>query len=307
MSQSVDFGEPIAISLPGQTGHMGGRRWGTGPAALVFVHANGFCGSTYAPILAPLAQELAGCSVVSLDLRGHGRTTLPADPDRQDRWTIHRDDLAAAITALPGGLAPEGAVLAGHSMGGTSGLLAAGAGLVPDVRQLVLFDPVFAPRAFYLYARAPWVFALWRRHFPMSAGALRRRRQFESREAAASGWTGRGAFRTWQPGFLEGYCQDGLRPLPAGGFTLACAPEFEAACFAGQRHDPHGALKRLTIPLRVLRAEHHSTLRGSQIGAFTQAGARVETIAGASHFLPMEQPDLCRSVLAEAISPPPER
>lgn len=305
MSPTPDFGAPLAISLSGQTGHVGGRRWGSGPAALVFLHANGFCGSTYAPLLAPLAQGLAGHSVVSLDLRGHGLTTLPADPDRQDRWTIHRDDIASALDALPGGLAPGGAVLAGHSMGGTSALLAAGAGLVPGVRELVLFDPVFAPRAFYLYARAPWVFALWRRHFPMSAGALRRRREFGSRKAAAAGWQGRGAFRTWQPGFLDGYCQDGLRPLPAGGFTLSCAPEFEAACFAGQRHDPHGALQRLTIPLRVLRAAQHSTLRASQIPAFTRAGAQVETVAGASHFLPMEQPDLCRAALAAAIIPPP--
>lgn len=302
MTQDLDFGEMLAVPLAGQPGHVGGRRWGSGPAALVFLHANGFCGSTYAPLLAPLARQLDGASVVSLDLRGHGLTTLPADPDKQDRWTIHRDDIAAAIQNLPGGLVAGGAVLAGHSMGGTSALLAAGAGLVPGIRQLVLFDPVFAPRAFYLYARAPWVFALWRRHFPMSAGALRRRRQFDSREAAAAGWQGRGAFRTWQPGFLDGYCQDGLRPMGDGGFTLSCAPEFEAACFAGQRHDPHSALKQLRIPLRVLRAGHHSTLRASQIAAFERAGARIETVAQASHFLPMELPDLCRAVLAEAIS-----
>ena len=43
------------------------------PVDIVFSHANGFNGRTYRSILAPLAADLR---VLSLDLRGHGASTL---------------------------------------------------------------------------------------------------------------------------------------------------------------------------------------------------------------------------------------
>jgi pimeloyl-ACP methyl ester carboxylesterase len=303
-----DFGIPVSIPVqqPGRAGAgaVGGRQWGAGPVALVFLHANGFCGSTYAPILAPLAAQMPGRSVVALDLRGHGRTTLEADPLKQDRWTIHRDDMAAALAGLPGGADPRGLVLAGHSMGGTTSILLAGSGAGVLLRRLVLFDPVFAPRPFYLYAKAPWVFGLWRSHFPMAANARRRRRTFPDRAAALAAYTGRGAFKSWQPAFLEGYLQDGLTAQEDGSFRLSCDPEFEASCFAGQRHDPHGALRRARVPVTVFKAQRGSTCRDGTLARIAPPGSRVEEMAGTSHFLPMERPDLCGAALLEALSGP---
>lgn len=299
-----EAGTPVSIPVPGQPGAaVGGRQWGQGPVALVFLHANGFCASTYGPLLAPLARRLPGRSVVGLDLRGHGRTTLPADPMRQDSWVRHRDDIAEALRGLPGGAAPEGLVLAGHSMGATTALLAAGAGLVAGLRRLVLFDPVFAPRLFYLYARAPWAFRLWRTRLPIAAAALRRRPVFDSRAAALTSWRGRGVFRSWAPGFLEGYVADGLADSPDGTVRLSCDPQFEASCYGGQRHDPHGALRAAGVPVAILKAERGATCRAPGLARLAPPGFAQETIAGSSHFLPMEQPDLCRERLLQALHP----
>ena len=92
-----------------------GRR--DGPVDLIFLHANGFNATTYRPLLAPLAE---GRRLWAIDLRGHGLTTLPADPDGRRGWQDLRGDLVALIDQMEG--TP---VLAGHSMGGTVSLLAA--------------------------------------------------------------------------------------------------------------------------------------------------------------------------------------
>src|SRR3989344_4418913 len=112
-------------------------------------------------------------------------------------------------------------VLPGHSMGGTSGLLAAAA--APErVKGLALFDPVvFTP------SQRPSAMG----DNPLAEGALRRRALFPSKAAAGGGARGRGRGRAGGRG--EGRAE----PEPPGRF-------------------------------------------------------RREVIGGASHFLPMERPEL---------------
>lgn len=275
---------------------MGGRAWGPAGAApaLVFLHANGFCASTYAGLLAPLAQ---GVRIIGLDLRGHGRTRLPVEPLALTSWRVHRDDVIAALDVL----APQGAVLAGHSMGATTSLLTAAArpGLV---RGLVLLDPVIAPRPFYWYARAPWTTALWRSRLPIARAAARRRARFDSRDQAMAGWRGRGAFRTWGGTFLADYCRDGLRDRPEGGVELSCSPAWEAANYAAQRADPWPALRDVEVPVTLWRAEKGSTCSPGAVRAAIRHGARVERPAGTTHFLPMEREHDVRRTLDEMLA-----
>ena len=51
--------------------------------------------------------------------------------------------------------------------------------------------------------------------------------------------------------------------------------------------------------VRILKAEHHSTCRlePRQTG---QANVSVKIVPGASHFLPMERPDVVRAQLLDA-------
>ncbi|MEW6470641.1 MAG: alpha/beta fold hydrolase [Actinomycetota bacterium] len=83
---------------------------GTGPA-VVFTHGFGRSGDTWAPQAGALAADH---HVVTWDMRGHGRSDLPAGPyTREDAL----DDLAAIVdAAMAEGGGP--ALLVGHSLGG---------------------------------------------------------------------------------------------------------------------------------------------------------------------------------------------
>eukprot|EP01036_Dinobryon_divergens_P000470 gene470-594_t len=184
------------------------------PADIVFSHANGFNARTYRSILAPLADTLR---ILAIDLRGHGDSRLAADPAGRTDWSDFRDDLLALLPLE----ASRPVVLAGHSMGGTSSLLAA-ASDAEQVRSLVLFDPVFSDAA-----RAAQVGGT----NPLAEGADRRRATFPDKAAALAAYTGRGGFRTWAPEQVADYVEGGFRATDDGQVTLMCAPAWEASNF----------------------------------------------------------------------------
>src|ERR1700761_597697 len=115
------FGEPRRRMIRLPDGEMAALDFGdeARPVDVVFLHATGFNALTYRSILAPLAPSLR---ILAVDQRGHGLSRLPADPERLFSWKIFRDDLTALLATLDG----PPPVLAGHSMGGTVSLLAAG-------------------------------------------------------------------------------------------------------------------------------------------------------------------------------------
>lgn len=277
------------FAVPG--GNIAGLEFGPADRSLdvLFLHANGFNGGTYADILSPLGERLR---VLAVDQRGHGRTTLPADPEAHDAWLVFRDDLLALLQAL--GETPT--VLAGHSMGGTVSLHAA-AERMDAAKRLVLFDPVVVTLERVAIAGPEGL-----KNSPLAQGARRRRATFPDREAAFEAYSGRGAFKTWSEASLRGYLADGLLEGEDGQVHLACRPEWEAANFGAHHHDTVGAFARAEIPIRVLKAEIGSTcgLDAGEISRLTDGRARTETVPGTSHFLPMERPDLVREALSEA-------
>ncbi|HEY8615200.1 alpha/beta hydrolase [Phenylobacterium sp.] len=258
---------------------------------IVFSHANGFNARTYRTILAPLAAELR---ILAIDLRGHGASTLPATVEGRAGWDEFRDDLLALLEA-----ATDGAVvLAGHSMGGTSSLLAAAAR--PErVRALALFDPVLVHTPGQRSEDDPAV-----ANSPLVQGALRRRAEFPSKAAALEAYRGRGAFRTWSEAQLADYVEAGFRDTADGEATLTCRPEWEASNFRSHNYDPWGAFQATRCPVRILRAEQGSTARlDDRLPELEATGRiRVETVPGTSHFLPMERPDLVRQTLRSLTS-----
>jgi pimeloyl-ACP methyl ester carboxylesterase len=254
------------------------------PIDAVFLHATGFNARTYAQGLSLAGERL---HVVALDQRGHGLSTLPADPAVLESWTPFSLDLIEMLEAL---YLTGPVVLAGHSMGGTVAVMSTPK-LGARVKGLALFDPVFM--------RPPPGFDY--RTSPLAAGAARRRRAFESKAAAIGAYTHRGAFKTWPDEAIADYVEDGFAPAPEGGVTLTCTPEWESGVFAGQKHDAFLPLEQARPPMIMLRAEHGSTCRQVDSGAFESHGnRRQETIAGSSHFLPMERPDLVAAALIEA-------
>jgi len=277
------------------------NRWGAGdmsvldfgdpkrPVDLIFCHANGFNAQTYRSILAPLASSLR---ILAPDLRGHGATTLPTATAGRKGWHDHRDDLVSLLDTIDG----PPVVISGHSMGGTSAILAA-AERPAKVSKVVAFEPVIWKRWMTTAFNLPLLEGL-ALHFPLVKSALRRRARFDSREQALAAYRGRGAFKGWSDIMLIDYLASGL--IEEGdGFVLTSPPAWEASNYSSQSHDPWKAMKTAGRPVRILKGDQGSTClvapspRGLPL-------VSVEVVEGTTHFLPMLRPDVVRDALFDA-------
>jgi pimeloyl-ACP methyl ester carboxylesterase len=251
---------------------------------LHFAHANGFHAQTYAPLL---TRVDAGVEVHAMDLRGHGRSTATAVPEELTSWDRYADDLRSYLETVPGPL-----VLAGHSLGGVVSIKAAAA-LGERVRGLLLVEPVVIPMPMRMAFAAAQRLGLGPR-VPLARAALRRRWHFESPEAALHRYEGRGAFASWQPSFVQSYVEHGFLPQSTGGVRLACHPAWEAKTFTTPPLRPLAGLESLRCPITLITAGQGSTCPAVSVRELRRLapGARVLHVESASHFLPMEAPEL---------------
>ena len=123
--------------------------------------------------------------------------------------------------------------------------------------------------------------------------ALRRRALYPSSQAVMDSYRGRGAFVTWTEQQLADYVAAGFHPTADGQVTLACTPQWEASNFLSLAPNPWAAFKHTRGPVRILLAEHDSSvgLKGHEEEMAALGRVRIELIPGSSHFLPMEQPE----------------
>jgi len=282
--------EPERKTLSLSDGDVSYLEWnGEGPL-LHFTHATGFNAETYRGLLTPLQGRF---HVTAADMRGHGFTTLDAVPGPLADWTTFGRDLERILDRLGKGAA----VLAGHSMGAITSLMVAASH--PDrVCGLVLVEPVLVPRFARLKARLARL--LGREPLPesnLAQLAAKRRSTFASFEAALAAYRGRGAFKTWSDETIADYLRGGLIPTGNGSeMRLACAPAWESSVF---QHAPPGIArlaKKVRCPLTVLYASDGTAREEDvQIVARGHGKARLVKVAGATHFLPMERPDIVRA------------
>ncbi|WP_417483580.1 alpha/beta fold hydrolase [Maricaulis sp.] len=259
-------------------GVMSARVWPhAGAPVMVFAHANGFCARAYDQMLTLLADRF---EIIAVDLRGHGRTRLPTDPEAHRSWDILAADLRAVYDQLP----QPPALLAGHSMGAISTLLAAAQ--MPDSPTLALVEPVVLPLSFSLIARWPWHNPLKGR-FGLAKLARRRADGWPDRAAAADRYRRHKAFASWAPGVLEDYLADGLVE-DANGVRLACDPQWEAANYESQGHDVLRAVRVVGGRAHVLRVEHGSTVVNR--AGLERRGVKIDVMNGVGHLAPMEAP-----------------
>jgi pimeloyl-ACP methyl ester carboxylesterase len=275
----IDIGDPsgegMAVIAAGDA---------TRPVDVVFAHANGFNAHTYRQILTALGQT---CHVIAPDLRGHGLTRLHADPETRSDWRDHAADLRALVERV----ATRPLILAGHSLGGASSIIAAASG-APMLAGLVLFDPVmFSPALMPRLNDEP---------SPMVEGAKRRRPVFASREDAVAAYAGRGAFTSWPRDVVADYTHDGFVDEPDGSVRLSCAPAWEASnfqCASGQDH--WDELARVPCPLHAVRGTLGSMTTPPPV---TPPHTVFEDWADASHFAPMEHAERAVALLRTKIS-----
>jgi len=262
--------------------------WDSTHMALHFAHANGFNAEVYSTLLAPLASHF---QIFASDLRGHGFTTLPLAPDLTKGWAIHANDLNAFLAQVhPGPL-----ILAGHSMGAIASLMVA-ASHPERVRALVLVEPVLVPPMMFALMRLARIAGIRPPVPDMAERAGRRRDVFASFDEAFFAYRGRGAFQSWPEQVLRDYLHGGL--IPTGNGTemrLACSPAWEAANF---RAAPPGTARlagRVRCPMTIIIGENGSASK-REVDAILRRrkGTRLVRVPGASHFLPMERPDIVR-------------
>ncbi|WP_448582110.1 alpha/beta fold hydrolase [Thermaurantiacus sp.] len=281
----------VFVEVPGGAIHA--RHWpgADGQPALVFVHATGMCGAVYLDLLAPFAEAADRPAIWLPDMRGHGRTRLPATPGEIPvDWSLYRADLAAFLAAISPG---RPVLLAGHSFGAT--VACELAAQRPDlVSALLLLDPAFIP---FAHARAYAAARAAGENPPnaMAEGAERRRSGFTSRAEARARLHHRGVFAHWPDAALDAYLEDGL----ADDGRLTCPPAWEATSFRGVSTTLEASLADLTTPFTLLAASDGSTVTDADFLTFARhPRCRVAARVTGGHFFPVTHPGTVRPHLA---------
>lgn len=268
-----------------------------GAPTVLLVHATGFHARVWDQVVHALPPDWR---VLAVDLRGHGRASKDGP---FDRWDYYGQDLTELVDHL--GL--EGAIPAGHSMGGWAVCYAA-LERPAAFRHLVLIDPTMNSPEFYGQDRYPDM------KTPVDHPASRRRNEWQDWRAFYDRLHDREPYSLWQPQVLEDYCRHGLLPNPAGeGFVLACPPIVEASVYMNSwRAYLHERLIGIEAPVTLLRARRRQL---PKLGQTDYAGSptwerlsekfrQAEDIylPEYTHFIPMENPALVAGYIAQAAS-----
>ncbi len=249
--------------------------WGGAGPDLLLVHANGFLGRVYREFIRHLEDAYR---VYTLDLRGQGDSDKPALRD------THWQDMARDVAAVIAELRLQDFYGLGHSSG--AALLAGYAAEHKGrVKGLTLLEPVTFPPE--LRPASPT-------NRPLVEQTLRRREVWDSRQQVFDAYRTKAAFAGWQEAVLWDYVNHGTARLPDGRIRLKCPVRVEAHVFAqAPLADLYAPLSRVDCPTLVIRgAQTDPPLFAiAECAARRIPRARLVTVPGTSHFLPMERPD----------------
>ena len=262
---------------------------------LLFAHATGFHGRIWDKII----NNLGDYHSISIDQRGHGRS--------EKKVIQHWDDVIQDTAELIEQLDLAGAIGIGHSMGAHV-LLGAAAVTGQRIGRIVAIDPVVMAPEVYT-GDHPHAFDGLDQH-----PTAKRRNEFDSPEEMAERLKGKGSYGIFDPDMLMDYCRYGLLPNPKGrGYVLACPPEIEASVYMASRsnHDIHESIRKLDIPVLILRAREPSPDRDVMDFSVSPTWpglvkelkhGREIHFADHTHFLPMEIPEQITDIIKEEIA-----
>jgi pimeloyl-ACP methyl ester carboxylesterase len=124
-----------------------------------------------------------------------------------------------------------------------------------------------------------------------------------SREVLFRSYRHREPYDTWTDEALHAYVDEGTFERPDGEIELLCPARVEAQVYSSaSRLDAFERLRQVRAPVLVLRGERSTTLDEARARAALEAAphARLVTVPGTTHFIPMEKPDeVARLVVAE--------
>lgn len=243
---------------------------------MVFVHGTGFHSWLWEPYGRVLRDRFR---VLCFDQRWHGDS--PKTPGSFS-WNRFGEDFARFLRELR----LDSPFCVGHSMGATTIALAA-LDSPGCVGRAVFIDPIIMDPRFYKIS-----FTV--DDYPIASLTLKRRSVWDSREQAIESYSGKPPFDTWQREFVELYVNYGMAERDEGGFALKCRPEDEAQVYVGGTNtDPWPRLGELEFPTLVIRPLESDIRRGTLAQEVVEAmpNAQLLDIPGASHYLPMENPE----------------
>jgi pimeloyl-ACP methyl ester carboxylesterase len=254
--------------------------------------ANGFTPESYTHALQPL---FATHRVVALNMRPLWGDSSPSS---LHNWRQLGDDLLETLA----GVTQQPVIGIGHSVGGIATIYAA---IKEPARfsRLVLIEPTF------LQPRQLWAVRLFRlfgqgHRMPFVQAALRRRRLWESKEAAYEHLSKRTLFKRWQPDVMRAFIDSVMIHAPNGnGVTLAISPEWEAKIFETVAGDVWSLPQKITQPTLVIGGELTDVFTAQIAAMFRQrnAQAQMETVHGAGHLIPQEAPEEVGKLIAEFV------
>lgn len=217
-----------------------------------------------------------------------------SQPSEVRSWRTMAHDMLTAMTKVS-----DGPLLGvGHSFGGVLTLYAAVE--APErFRGLVLIEPVLLARHILPLV---WLMQRLGQHhrFPLARRASRRTDRFHSLEEARNRLKGRGAFANMTPEAFEHYIESALRPDASGTLRLAWSREWEAQIFATLPTNAWGMLRRLQLPLLLIRGAQSDLIVDTIWNDMARWApqARFAEIPG-GHMIPMEQPAALSKLIAE--------
>ena len=297
MSPKLTDSTPAKRTFKASTARIAYAEWGRRGDPVVFlIHATGFHGRCWDEVVRALPP---GQNVIAVDLRGHGRSekTGPIND-----WSEPARDIAELVEHLK----LDGAIGAGHSMGGHI-LVQIAAENPRAFKRLLLIDPVImAPE---MYKGDPF--------WPPGTEhpVARRRNAWSSWQEMFDAFKNRNPYSLWHPKVLEDYCRYGLMPASSGGFELACPPAVEASIYMGSLGtDIYEAVRKLTQPVTILRAKERPAGPRERMDfsdsptwpqlATAFAHARDIYLKELTHFIPMQDPALVARLIADADATP---
>ena len=247
---------------------------------LLISHATGFHAHAYLGVARRLADRF---HVFGIDHRGHGATASPTGD------TIDWRDCGADTVAVGRSIAPLGSLVGvGHSMGGATLLLAAQRD--PELfARLVLFEPIAFPPMDDPGTAASNL---------LVAGALRRRRHFDSYDDAYDNYASKRPLSQFDPDVLRDYVDYGFAPANEG-VELRCTPEMEAATFtASMSNGLWAELPGIEVPTVIIGSgDGDGPAMIAPLVADRLPNATFVALLDQNHFGPFVRPD----ILAELV------
>ncbi len=265
-------------------GPIAGLDFGGTGEPLHFLHANGYPPACYRPLIERLAADY---HVFGMLLRPLWSGT---DPNSIRDWKPFSEDLRQFLRETAYG----GVIGLGHSIGAVTTLRAA----IQEpgfFRALILVDPVLLPPYRVLQLRVAHALGIQQGGRRLVEGALKRRKHFDDLEQMFAGYRRREVFRFFGDEELRALVEGLTKPSANGGYDLVYSPEWEARIYQTgiwRDWDLWSGIRGLKMPMLFLRGEQTDTffVRTAGIAQNRNAAVQVQTIANATHLVPMERP-----------------